>query len=87
MCAFIAYAVFLGHILVIQWYAYVFPKKHMFVFQVSTFMRVPQVNVYVCSPVPICACRMYSFSRIHMCVPRVYTYLCLNWTCVFELPM
>ena len=38
----------------------VLSKKHMNVFQLNTFMRVPQVNVYC-------------FSRIRMCVPRVHT--------------
>ena len=76
--------------------------EHMCVFQVCTclcvlskkHMFVPAQHINACAAGEcICAyigaCRVYCFSCIHMCVPRVHTHthVCLNWTCVSELPM
>ena len=59
----------------------VLSKKHMFVFQLNTCMRVPQVNVYVCAhgcTSARAACT--TVSVVYICVFHVRT-------CVSELDM
>ena len=69
------------------------PTRHVILFQentcllsneyscVSVFLRA-NVSVHVCNPrvcvcvrVPFCTCVC---SRVHMCVPHVYTYMCVH---------
>ena len=65
----------------------VFSKKHKFVSQLNTFMRVPHLNVYVCVHGCTCARAACTDSVVYICVFHVYTHVCLNWTCVSELPV
>ena len=67
--------------------ACVLSKKHMFVFQLNTVMRVPQVNVYVCAHGCASARAACTVSIVYICVFHVCTHVCLHWTCVSELPM
>ena len=59
----------------------VLSKKHMFVFQLNTFMRVPQVNVYVGVQRCASARAACTVSVVYICVLQVYTHVCLNCPC------
>ena len=65
----------------------VLSKKRVLVFQLSAFMRLPQVNVYVCVHGCTSACAACSVSVVHICVFHVCAHVCLSWKCVSELPM
>ena len=64
-------------------------KKLTLVFQLNTCMRVPLVNVYVCVRGCTSVRAACTVSVVYICVFHMYTrtHVCLNWTCVFELPM
>ena len=68
-------------------------KKRMFAFQLNTFMRVRQANIYIYICVCVCvhgctsASATCTFQVAYICVFHVCAHACLNWTCVSELPM